>query len=44
VDNSDPLDPALNKMIVERIHDDVMEAAKDKIVYDMTSDEIDGDF
>lgn len=36
VDKSDPLDPALNKMIVESIHNDVIEAmaAKGYIVYD----------
>lgn len=38
----DKLDPALNRMIVESIHNDVMEAmaAKGRIVYDMTPDEL----
>ena len=46
MDNSDALDPALNKMIVETIHSDHMEAmaAKGKIVYDMTPDELDNLF
>ena len=37
------LDAALNKMIVQSIHNDVLEAmaAKGKIVYDMTPDELD---
>ena len=43
MDKSDPLDPKLNKIIVESIHNDVMEAmaAKGKIVYDMRPDELD---
>ena len=46
MNKSDPLDPKLNKMIVESIHNDVMEAmaAKGKIVYDMTPDELDNLF
>ena len=46
MDKSDPLDPKLNKMIVESIHNDVMEAmtAKGRIVYDMTPDELDSLF
>jgi hypothetical protein len=42
VDMSGFLDPKLNKMIVESIHNDVMEsmAAKGKIVYHMTPDEL----
>jgi hypothetical protein len=46
VDKSDPLEPALNKMIVESIHNNVMEpmAAKGKLVYDMTADEPDNHF
>jgi hypothetical protein len=39
----DELDPELNKLIIEAIRNDVMEAmaTKGKIVYDMTSDEVD---
>jgi hypothetical protein len=40
------LDPKLNKIIVESIHTDVVEAiaAKGKIVYEMTPDELDNLF
>jgi hypothetical protein len=43
MDNSDPLDPKLIKMIVESIHNDVMEAmaARGRIIYDMTPAELD---
>ncbi len=43
MDKSDPLDPELNRMIVQSIHNDVMAAmhAKGKIAYDMTPDELD---
>lgn len=46
MDKSDPLDPRLNKMIIESNHNDVMEAmaAKGRIVYDMTPDELDNLF
>jgi len=46
VDKSDPLEPALNKIIVESIHNDVMEpmAAKGKLVYDITPGEPDNHF
>ena len=42
-DQPDKPDPALNKMIVDSIHNDVMLAiaAKGKIVYDMSQDELD---
>lgn len=43
-DQPDKPDPALNKMmIVDSIHNDVMQAiaAKDKIVYDMSPNELD---
>ena len=42
MDKSDPLDPKLNKMIVESIHSDVKEAMalKGRIVNDMTPDEL----
>ena len=41
--NDDKLDPALNRMIVESIHNDVMEAmtTRGKIVYDMAPAELD---
>ena len=44
--NQNFLDPKLNKIIVESIHTDVVEAmaAKGKIVYDMTPDELDNLF
>ena len=46
MDKSDPLDPKLNRVIVESIHNDVVAAmtAKGRIVYDMTSDELDSLF
>ncbi len=46
MDKSDPLDPALNRMIVESIHNDVMKAmaSRGKIVYDMAPEDLDGLF
>ena len=46
MNKSDPLDPKLNKMIVESIHNDVMEAMalKGRIVNDMTLVELDNLF
>ena len=46
MDKSDPLDPKLDKIMVECMHNDVMNAmgAKGKLVYDMTADEQDNLF
>ena len=46
MDKSDSLDPKLNRMIVESIHNDIVAAmtAKGKIVYQMTPDELDSLF